>query len=101
MKIFVKITAILIAASMLLCNCGGNNNSDNGEITKLATLVETALLVKDRDKTSRASRRLSAAALENVIRQYSALAKSDDPAIAQEAKNSIAELKFVQTELKR
>lgn len=74
---------------------------DNGEIKKLAKLVETAMLVKDRDKTSRASRRLSASALENVIRQYSALAKSDDPAIAQEAKNSIAELKFVQAELKR
>ena len=33
MKIFVKITALLIATSMLLCSCGGNNSSDNGEIT--------------------------------------------------------------------
>ena len=74
---------------------------DDSEIKKLAKLVETAKLVKDRDKTSRASQRLRASALENVIRQYSALTKSENPIIAQEAKNSIAELKFVQAELKR
>jgi hypothetical protein len=57
--------------------------------------------VKDRDKTSRTAQKLSPAKLESIIKQYSDLSKSNDPLIAQEAKNSIADLKFVKAELKR
>lgn len=73
----------------------------NSEVKKLAKLVETTRLIKDRDKNSRASKRLNAATLENLIRQYSVLAQSANPFIAQEAKNSLADLKFVKAELGR
>ena len=73
----------------------------DGDIKKLAKLVETARLIKDRDKSSRASQRISASALEDIIKKYSILTKSENPLIVQEAKNSIAELKFVQAELAR
>ena len=73
----------------------------NSEVKKLAKLVETTRLIKDRDKNSRASKRLSAATLENLIRQYSVLTQSENPLIAQEAKNSLADLKFVKAELGR
>lgn len=75
--------------------------NENSEIKKLAKLVETARLIKNRDKTSRAAQRISAPAIENIIKKYSVLAKSENPLVAQEAKNSIADLKFVQAELKR
>lgn len=74
---------------------------ENSEVKKLAKLVETTRLIKDRDKNSRASKRLSAATLENLIRQYSVLTQSENPLIAQEAKNSLADLKFVKAELGR
>lgn len=74
---------------------------ENSEVKKLAKLVETTRLIKDRDKNSRASKRLSAATLENLIKQYSVLTQSDNPLIAQEAKNSLADLKFVKAELGR
>jgi hypothetical protein len=73
----------------------------DGDIKKLAKLVETARLIKDRDKSSRASQRISASALEDIIKKYSILTKSENPLIVQEAKNSIADLKFVQAELAR
>lgn len=73
----------------------------NSEVKKLAKLVETTRLIKDRDKNSRASRRLNAATLENLIKQYSVLTQSENPLIAQEAKNSLADLKFVKAELGR
>lgn len=73
----------------------------NSEVKKLAKLVETTRLIKDRDKNSRASKRLNAATLENLIRQYSVLTQSANPFIAQEAKNSLADLKFVKAELGR
>ena len=75
--------------------------SANSEIKRLAKLVEITRLVKDRDKTSRTAQKLSSAKLESIIKQYSDLSKSNDPLIAQEAKNSIADLKFVKAELKR
>jgi hypothetical protein len=74
---------------------------ENSEVKKLAKLVETTRLIKDRDKNSRASKRLSAATLENLIKQYSVLTQSENPLIAQEAKNSLADLKFVKAELGR
>ena len=74
---------------------------ENSEVKKLAKLVETTRLIKDRDKNSRASKRLSAATLENLIKQYSVLTQSANPLIAQEAKNSLADLKFVKAELGR
>lgn len=74
---------------------------ENHEVKKLAKLVETTRLIKDRDKNSRASKRLSAAQLDNIIKQYSVLAQSENPQIAQEAKNSLADLKFVKAELGR
>lgn len=73
----------------------------NSEVKKLAKLVETTRLIKDRDKNSRASKRLNAATLENLIKQYSVLTQSANPFIAQEAKNSLADLKFVKAELGR
>lgn len=73
----------------------------NSEVKKLAKLVETTRLIKDRDKNSRASKRLNAATLENLIRQYSVLTQSANPFIAQETKNSLADLKFVKAELGR
>lgn len=75
--------------------------SESSEIKQLAKLVETARLVKDRDRASRAAKRLSADWLENVIKRYSVLTKSDNPLVVQEAKNSIADLKFAQAELSR
>ena len=77
------------------------NTTLYGDIKKLAKLVETARLIKDRDKSSRASQRISASALEDIIKKYSILTKSENPLIVQEAKNSIADLKFVQAELAR
>ncbi|MBO7308222.1 MAG: hypothetical protein J6V38_01140 [Kiritimatiellae bacterium] len=74
---------------------------ENSEVKKLAKLVETTRLIKDRDKNSRASKRLSAATLENLIKQYSVLTQSENSLIAQEAKNSLADLKFVKAELGR
>ena len=74
---------------------------ENSEVKKLAKLVETTRLIKDRDKNSRASKRLSAAALDNIIKQYSVLTQSANPLIAQEAKNSLADLKFIKAELSR
>ena len=73
----------------------------NSEIKKLAKLVEITQLVKDRDKSSRAAKKVTVLSLENIIKQYSALSKSENLLVAQEAKNSIADLKFVQAELKR
>ena len=74
---------------------------ESSEIRKLAKLVEMTRLVKDRDKTSRTSRRISASQISSLAARYEALKKSDNPLVVQEAKNSFAELEFAKAEIGR
>ncbi len=77
-----------------------NEYSKNTEVKKLAKLVESARLIKDSDKTFFASRRAAPVQIDRLIAQYSSLAKSENPLIVQEAKNSLADLKFTKANLK-
>ena len=73
--------------------------SEKAEIKKLAKLVELARLVKDRDLASTQSQRITPEVLQNAIEKYSSLKQSEDPNIAQEAKNALADLKFCEAAL--
>lgn len=69
------------------------------DVPKLAKLVEIARLVKDRDSASSASKRMSPARLTELQRRYESLKTSANPLVAQEAKNSLADIEFVKAEL--
>lgn len=73
--------------------------SESETIRKLAKLVELAREVKDRDPNSKKVQRLTPEMLAKAIEKYSDLAKDEDPNIAQEAKNSLADLKWSAADL--
>ncbi len=64
------------------------------EIKRLSKLVELSRLVKDRDTSSGAGKRVTKASIEKTIAKNESLKKSKDPAVVQEAKNAIADLQF-------
>ena len=74
------------------------NASDN-EIKRLAKLVELSRLVKDRDRSSKKSARITPEILEKAIEKYIDLKQSDNPNVAQEAKNAIADIKWSEATL--
>lgn len=69
--------------------------SGNEEIVQLAKLVDFARKVKDRDTSSTGAKRLSKELIDKAVEKYSPLKASSNPAVSQEAKNSLADLKFV------
>ncbi|MCR5413563.1 MAG: hypothetical protein K6F50_02390 [Kiritimatiellae bacterium] len=74
---------------------------DSEEVRKLAKLVELSRLVRDRDKSSKSSKRLTKSLLEKEIEKYEPLKKSSNPCIVQEAKNAIADMKFAAASMKK
>ena len=72
----------------------------NSEVAKLAKLVSLAESVKDRDPNAKNAKKLTAASLEGAIKNYEPLKESSDENIVQEAKNALAELKWVAATLK-
>lgn len=73
--------------------------SEDNEIKKLAKLVELSRLVKDRDRTTKTSQKITADVLEKAIEKYSELKQSKNPNIAQEAKNALADIKWSEATL--
>ncbi len=69
------------------------------EIIKLAKLVEMARLVKDRDKSSAKSKRITATQISSRSARYEILKTSENPFVVQEAKNSFADLEFAKAEI--
>lgn len=74
---------------------------DDAEVKRLAKLVEIARLVKDRDTESRSGQKVTKAGIDRHIEKYESLKESDNPFVAQEAKNAIADLMFVKATLKK
>lgn len=74
--------------------------SEDGEIKKLAKLVELAHLVKDRDTESEKAKKIRPEHLERVEEKYESLKGSDNPYIVQEAKNSLVDIQFAKASLK-
>ncbi len=66
----------------------------DSEVKKLAKLVELSRLVRDRDSSTSAAKRLTKAKIDSEIEKYLPLKDSANPNIVQEAKNAIADLKF-------
>lgn len=73
--------------------------SSSDEIRRLSRLVELARQVKDRDKASALAQKITSDALERAFEKYAPLAKSENPAVAQEAKNALADLRRVSMDL--
>lgn len=73
--------------------------SEDNEIKKLAKLVELSRLVKDRDRTTKTSQKITPEVLEKAIEKYSELKQSQNPNIAQEAKNALADIKWSEATL--
>ena len=68
--------------------------SGDDEIKKLAKLVELSRLVKDRDVADKKAQKITPEVLEKAIDKYESLKQSSRPAVAQEAKNAIADMKW-------
>lgn len=75
--------------------------SKNDEVVKLSKLVSLVDDIKDRDPNSKNAKKLSAAIVGDLMEKYSALKDSKDANVVQEAKNALAELKWVQATLKQ
>lgn len=73
--------------------------SGDEDLKRLAKLVELSRLVKDRDLADKKAKRITPEVLENTIEKYSNLKQHSDPAIAQEAKNALADIKFAASTL--
>lgn len=71
------------------------------EIKKLAKLVELATLVKDRDTQAKESKKITKAVINKNIEKFEALKESANPFVVQEAKNALADLKFVEATLSK
>lgn len=69
------------------------------DVRRLAKLVDFSRRVKDRDAVGKPSADLSASALEKAVGKYSDLRDSGDPLVVQEAKNALAELKWISASL--
>lgn len=68
--------------------------SGSDEIKRLGKLVELSRLVKDRDLNDARSQRITPDVLEKALEKYSDLKQSADAAVAQEAKNALADIKW-------
>lgn len=71
------------------------------EIGRLAKLVESARLVKDRDPDSKSGQKVTKAGVEKIVSKFESLKTSANAAVAQEAKNAIADLMFVSATLQK
>lgn len=78
-----------------------NDFSSRAEVKKLAKLVELSRLVKDRDTASAQAQRITPDVLKNAQDKYASLKQSEDPAVAQEAKNALADMKFAEASLRK
>ena len=73
--------------------------SGDDDIKRLAKLVELSRLVKDRDENAKTKHRITPEVLEKTIEKYSDLKQNANPAVAQEAKNALADMKFAASTL--
>jgi len=73
--------------------------SGNAEVKKLAKLVELSRQVKDRDMADRKAQKVTPDILEKAMEKYDSLKQSEDPAVAQEAKNALADMKWSAAEI--
>lgn len=73
--------------------------SRDAEIVRLAKLVELSRLVKDRDTESAKAKAIRPEHLDRVSAKYGDLKKSVNPAVAQEAKNALADIIFAKAEI--
>ena len=71
------------------------------EIKKLANLVELSRLVKDRDSEADKSKKIRPEQLDRFEEKFGSLKKSDNPFVAQEAKNALADVAFAKFALPR
>ena len=75
--------------------------SKSSEIKKLAKLVAAMRLIKDRDPSSPAAQKITKSKVDDIIEQYEDLKDAKNPAVVQEAKNALAELKWISATLKK
>jgi len=73
----------------------------DNEVKRLAKLVEIARLVKDRDTDSAQAKKMRPEHLERIEEKYGSLKKSENPYVAQEAKNALVDILFAKTEIER
>lgn len=73
--------------------------SSNGEIRKLANLVELSRLVKDCDAEK--SKKMKPGHLDRFEEKFGSLKKSENPFVAQEAKNALADVALAKSTLAR
>lgn len=73
----------------------------DNEIKRLAKLVESARLVKDRDPDSKGGQKVTKAGIEKLVSKFESLKESSNPAVVQEAKNAIADLVFAAATLQK
>lgn len=71
----------------------------DAEVVKLAKLVETAAMLKDRDPSSPKAKRITKADLEKLEAKYAPLKESENPLVAQEAKNSLYDIRCAKATL--
>ena len=71
----------------------------SNEVKKLAELVAAARLLKDRDPTAKNTRKFTKADLARLEAKYASLKSSEDPRIAQEAKNCLYDIQCVKATL--
>ncbi|MBR7180697.1 MAG: hypothetical protein IKD42_03705 [Kiritimatiellae bacterium] len=75
--------------------------SSDEDLLELAKLVNLARLVKDRDRSTKASARVTPEIIDEAVARYSRLKDNPNPAFVQEAKNSLADLKWAAAALKK
>ena len=68
--------------------------SGDEEVKKLAKLVELSRLVKDRDVSDTKAQQITPQVLEKAMEKYDSLKQSSRRAVAQEAKNALADMKW-------
>ena len=73
--------------------------SGREEVKKLAKLVELSRRVKDRDLGGKSAQRITPEVLQKATEKYAPLKKSEDPCVAQEAKNALADIAFCKAAL--
>lgn len=71
------------------------------DVKKLAELVAASRLLKDRDPSAKNARKITKADLDRIEAKYVSLKSSEDPKVAQEAKNCLYDIKCVKATLAR
>lgn len=71
------------------------------EVKRLAELVAAARLLKDRDPSAKNARKITKSDIDRLEAKYVSLKSSEDPKVAQEAKNSLYDIKYVKAALAR